>query len=265
MLLVPLALGWPVPVRCAPPRAAASATQFEIGQVRGEDAALKEAASFFVEGFWQASTTVGENALSDSERVELATLQTDDMIMRYGELVGKRRLESALYLAKDPGRAVVGCVGVEMALIEPLSGKVLSRSQGENLLNSELGRMSARERNVYRKLGAAELTSELFPEYRVCALLANLAVAPSARGQGLASVLCDACDERAIEWDLPAIMLQVEDANVPARKLYESLGYQEIHRDEAAGCLRVQPGQSGSSLLETVDACLLLMGKGLAG
>ena len=102
-----------------------------------------------------------------------------------------------------------------------------------------------------------------FPEYKCFALLANLAVAPSTRGAGLGQLLCDACDAQAEGWELPAIMLQVEEINVPARKLYESVGYQEVHRDERAGCVRVQPGKPGS-LLTTVESPLILMGKGVA-
>ena len=34
--------------------------------------------------------------------------------------------------------------------------------------------MGARERNTYRKMDAAEITAELFPEYKCFALLANL-------------------------------------------------------------------------------------------
>ena len=123
--------------------------------------------------------------------------------------------------------------------------------------------MGARERNQYRKMGAAELTSELFPEYQVYALLANLAVAPATRGTGLGRALCEQCEEAARDWGLAAVMLQVEEANEPARGLYESVGYQLVHRNEAAGALRVQPGAGATDgLLKTEPSTLLLMGKG---
>ena len=70
---------------------------------------------------------------------------------------------------------------------------------------------------------------------RLQQLLANLAVAPATRGTGLGRALCEQCEEAARDWGLAAVMLQVEEANEPARGLYESVGYQLVHRNEAAG------------------------------
>ena len=64
---------------------------------------------------------------------------------------------------------------------------------------------------------------------------------------------------------MQAIMLQVEDANAPAKTLYESIGYQLVHRDEAATALRVAAGVGGGNLLRREASTLLLLGKGLAG
>ena len=118
-----------------------------------------------------------------------------------------------------------------------------------------------RERSQYRKMGASELTAALFPEYQVYALLANLAVASSTRRTGLARTLCEVCEDQAAEWGVPAIMLQVEEINMPAKSLYESVGYTVIHRDEAASALRVQPG--AEELLRSEVSTLVLMGRGV--
>lgn len=195
----------------------------------------------------------------------ILSLPCSQMVGRYGDLVGSRRLKSQLFIVRDDSGAIGGCVGVEMALVEPAAGKVLSRAAGDGLLTQELSSMGARERNQYRKMGAAELTANLFPEYQVYALLANLAVGPSLRGQGLARSLCMACETAGNEWELPAIMLQVEEMNAPARKLYESVGYQDIHKNAAATALRVQPGAGATDgLLTSVQSTTVLMGKGLA-
>ncbi|EOD05000.1 hypothetical protein EMIHUDRAFT_466107 [Emiliania huxleyi CCMP1516] len=247
-----------------PQPVAAASIAFEITSVRGDDASLDRAARFFVEGFWAASTTTDTGgALTDRDRDQLAALQRDDMIARYGETVGARRLRSSLFVAEDPSSgAIAGCVGVEMALVDPSRGRVLSRAQSEKLFSDELNSMGARERGTYRKMSAAELTEALFPEYKCLALLANLAVAPAARGSGLGRRLCARCDEAADDWELPAIMLQVELANAPARKLYEAAGYGAVFADEGASALRVKPG--GAELqLESVPSTLLLMGKGV--
>jgi len=241
-----------------------SASAFSIRPAKGSDTVIQSAASFFVDGFWRQGTTVGSLELTGPERSELVSQQTSDMQARYGELVGQRRLKSQLILATDESEAIVGCVGVEMALIQPQSGKVLTRSQGEGLLNGELSVMGGRERNQYRKMSAVELTAALFPEYQCYGLLANLAVAPQARGSGLGKALCDACAEVAVEWGVQAIMLQVEEANTPAKSLYESVGYQLVHRDEAASALRVKAGAGASKdLLRREASTLLLLGKGL--
>ena len=61
------------------------------------------------------------------------------------------------------------------------------------------------------------------------------------------------------------IMLQVEEVNEPARKLYESVGYSLVHKDEAATALRVQPGAgAGAGLLRNEVSTLLLLGEGAA-
>jgi len=252
--------------RLTPVVASATSVAYDITKVKGDDASLKRAAAFFVNGFWVASTTSGDAALNEKGMEQLCRLQTDDMVGRYGDLVGTRRLESSLFLAQDPSSGeLAGCVGVEMALVDASCGKVLSRAQGESLFNSELASMSPKERNSYRKMDAYDLTDELFPEYKCVALLANLAVAPSSRGSGLGRRLCERVEEVAdVDWDLPAIMLQVEEANSPARKLYAAMGYQDVYKDEAASALRVQAGRSGDELLKSEASTLVLMGKGFA-
>ena len=61
------------------------------------------------------------------------------------------------------------------------------------------------------------------------------------------------------------VCAQVEEINQPAKRLYESVGYSMVHRDETAAALRLQPGVGGGEqLLRTDETTLLLMGKGLA-
>jgi GNAT superfamily N-acetyltransferase len=229
------------------------------------DGEVKAGATFFVDAFWSGSTTTGPAELSTTERSQLVSQQCDDMMGRYGELVGTRRLKSQMLLARDAAGAIIGCVGLEMALIQPQMGTVLSRAQSDAILVEELSSMGARERNTYRKMDAVELTSALFPEYQCYALLANLAVATSARGSGLGRELCELCDDIAKVWGVEAIMLQVEGQNAPARGLYERVGYQDVHVDENAAVLRVRPGSGGGdALLQQETAPLVLMGKGLA-
>jgi len=239
----------------------ASAVLQEITKVKGTDSNVAKAASFFVDAFWLSGTTTDGATLSGRERSQLVTQQTDDMTARYGDLVGSRRLESSLFVARDSDGAICGCVGVEAALVDVIEQRVLTRAQGEALFAAEFASMSGRDRGVYRKMDLVELTEELLPEYKVFGLLANLAVAPSTRRTGLARRLCACCDDAVDGWGLPAISLQVEEANGAARGLYEALEYNEIFRDEGASALRLNP--DSDQLLSNVKSTRITMAKGV--
>ena len=78
-------------------------------------------------------------------------------------------------------------------------------------------------------IGSSELVGvvEVYPTEP--AYLCNLAVAESARRQGLAVALCRTVDSLCLhEWDIKEISLQVDRANRPARKLYEALGFRAV-------------------------------------
>lgn len=242
-------------------RALAVAASFDIAAAEG-DAAIHECAEFFVQGFWVSGTTSGPaRGLSSSELELLVSQQAEDMIGRYGELVAERRLRSEMLLARDAEGSIRGCAGVEMALIAPQTGNVLSRASSEALLKKELSSMDPSQRQGFRNMSAVELTRNLFPEYQCYALLANLAVDAPNRGSGLGKQLCAACETAAEAWGVAAIMLQVEECNFPARALYSSVGYQDVHIDDNAVALRVEPGSGASSLLTQTKSSIVLMGK----
>ena len=67
---------------------------------------------------------IGVVALTAAQRSQLESQQLDDMEARYAELVGKRRLESALWVARDPASsAIIGCVGCEVAVVKPVDAE----------------------------------------------------------------------------------------------------------------------------------------------
>ena len=110
-----------------------------------DGSSVTEVASFFVDSFWTSSTTFGAVALSTRECGQLALQMDDDFRHRYsnswqrgGE--GKRRrgrrfFPSRLLLARDPdpeaNGAVVGCVGVEAALMCPYTRTVFPAAEAE--------------------------------------------------------------------------------------------------------------------------------------
>lgn len=241
--------------------AAAASFDYQIAAAEGNEA-INECAQFFVQGFWVAGTTsVPAKGLSSDELEFLVEQQAEDMIGRYGESVAHRRMRSDMLLARDAEGNIGGCAGVEMALIEPQTGTVLPRGSSEALLKKELSSMGPSERQGFRHMSAVELTRNLFPEYQCYALMANLAVDAPNRGSGLGKQLCAACERAAEAWGVAAIMLQVEECNFPARALYGSVGYQDVHIDDNAIVLRVEPG--ASSLLTQTKSSIVLMGKRL--
>lgn len=148
---------------------------------------------------------------------------------------------------------------------------------------------------LMREVGSQELASEILePGYGVCPLLANLAVGAATRGSGLGLELCHRVEDLAAEWGYGGIVLQVdsktivkhvskklglecgmvdfraclttvfvfiqvEEGNLPAVKLYKSLGYQEIFVNEDWPALR--PTTDGELATERVN--LLALSKAL--
>jgi GNAT superfamily N-acetyltransferase len=61
-----------------------------------------------------------------------------------------------------------------------------------------------------------------------CPEVRLLAVAPSARGQGIGALLMDECVRRARESGTTALMLHTTDMMQTAMRLYERLGFQRV-------------------------------------
>jgi len=60
--------------------------------------------------------------------------------------------------------------------------------------------------------------------------IANLAVAPEARGKGIGAALLDAALTHAERMHVSAVYLEVRDSNQTARRLYASRGFAEVGR-----------------------------------
>ena len=92
-LLSPLAVALRAP-HVAPRAAHVRASATIVFEQAKSEAALAEAAAFFVDSFWAASTATTAVALTAAQRSQLESQQLDDMEARYAELVGKRRLRA---------------------------------------------------------------------------------------------------------------------------------------------------------------------------
>ncbi len=85
--------------------------------------------------------------------------------------------------------------------------------------------------------------------------IANVAVAPSARGRGIGGLLLDVAIRAAAENRAEALYLDVRESNVRARALYDSRGFVEVGRrrryyrrpyEDAIVLRRVISGDRGS-------------------
>ncbi|KAJ8907889.1 hypothetical protein NDN08_007992 [Rhodosorus marinus] len=242
--------------RCRPVLAQASVTDSYVIDRTDDYGALQDCASFFVDAFWVASTTdnvkegLGGSSLKGDAHKQLVSKQEEDLSSRYGRLTGKRRLSTSFFIARGE-QGILGCVGIEVAVVKELNGayEVLPREVGERLFSSTLGAMSAPVRNSLRKSPLHEVAAIVFDaqeeegKYSLHPVLSNLAVSPNARGLGLGKRLCEACEEEVRTWNeglFKDIWLIVEDANGPAKKLYEEkLGYSLLWRDEDAYSVRI--------------------------
>jgi len=244
--------------------------ELEFGGAKEGD--LRELATFFVKSFWLASTTFGDGVqLSGGETNQLVNTVSADLGSRYGLVQDKRprtlrgnTMDSIplfwkrVIVAREPGGPIVGCVGIEASLFNSKSGVVFRSEMADNLLRTELNAMDDDTRGAMysestgigslAKLVLAQDEQQLVQKYAASytpyALLANLAVSPSYRRTGLGSELVEIVEDSCEAWGVDDVLLKVEECNVAARKLYESLGYSQIHRDEEKTALRLSPSTS---------------------
>lgn len=105
----------------------AEAGEFTVSTARSAQT-LDEAAAFFVDAFWEASTSMAEPVkLTPRGRRALIEKQRVDMRERYGELVGVRRLKSELLVARSADGTIAGCIGLELAVLSVFDRTVLPR------------------------------------------------------------------------------------------------------------------------------------------
>lgn len=94
--------------------------------------------------------------------------------------------------------------------------------------------------------GIAVLPEGYTPEHPIAdheIILASLWVRPEARGTGASRALLDAAARLSLDLGRPAMLLEVDDGNGPARRLYERLGFMETgvrHPRQATGGAWVQ-------------------------
>ena len=230
------------------PAAAAEAnTDIKLVPSSGDASSIRQAAAFMVEYFWLSSPqnllAAGDDpsSLSDAAKAKLVEEQENDLTETYGEIMGKRTLESCLLTAEDDG-GLLGLVGIESRLYNKDTNQIVSAEKSQALLKNAVASLGPKQRRQYKDSSAAELVSELLPpEIELVCTLSNLSVSPRSRRRGVAIRLCQEAEKLAKEeWKFDSMCLLVERENEAAKNLYATkLGYELIASDPAATGLRV--------------------------
>lgn len=199
------------------------------------DQELKQASDFFVDNFWVPQVAEAGVELNPTQRSGLLNTQLSDFEGRYGDLMGKRRLSSTLFVADG------GLCGVELALVSRENEAVIPRATGESMLTQAISRFGPKERRLLKYVALEDLVADLLPgDLSVVPVLANLAVDATRRRGGVGKALCLDVEAQCREWGYDQVWLQVEEGNTPARSLYENkLGYEQMWTDIGGSSLRI--------------------------
>jgi ribosomal protein S18 acetylase RimI-like enzyme len=167
--------------------------------------------------------------------------QVEDLNDRFGEILGRRKLQTHLVVGRNQQGNIEGSVGVEVALFDRKQVDIMSYRQSEKTLNGAMAALGPKERRLYKDSTIVELVAglpSLGGQYEAVAVLANLCVSPASRGNGVGEKLCKEAETIVKDWGIGKIALKVEAGNTPARKLYAKLGYKEEESIENSVTLR---------------------------
>jgi ribosomal protein S18 acetylase RimI-like enzyme len=214
---------------------------------------INEAAEFMMKSFWGVT----------DNNPDLLSEQVSDLENRHGEILGKRKLFSNLIMAKSENE-IMGMVGVEVALLDLRNNNIMNYKQSGKTLTDAVASLGPKQRRQYKDATIEELVKDvpsLAGNFKAVAVLANLCVSPSSRGMGLGDKLCSVVEDVVSnDWGMGKLMLKVEGENVPAKKLYEKLGFVVECTDNDASAIR--PNLENNSFHE-VPCEMLTLSKSL--
>lgn len=229
-----------------------------------DEEAIFNAASFLVDSFWLGSprqwvdATAGDVDVSETVRTSLVEEQAADLMETYGERMGKRMLNSCLVCATNSGGSPLGMVCLQVLVLDSTKGNTLNAEQSEDILKNAVASLGPKQRRLFKDASVHQISTELLPESQeaICCF-SNLAVAPSARRQGIALQLCQELESVAKDWDFDSIFLKVESDNESALNLYKNrLGYVSVFDVEDDSAIRLDT--CAGKFIETQVRTLLL-------
>jgi ribosomal protein S18 acetylase RimI-like enzyme len=248
---------------------------FQITPLDGSETAIENAAKFMVDSFWlqspqQLVQDSDSSNISESAKASLINTQADDLMNKYGERMGRRKLDSFLLAAFDGGDTmdgassslehVQGLVTIEVRLLDRQED-ILSADASERMLTQAVASLGPKQRREFKDSSVIDIANQLLPPdiTAVCSL-SNLCVSPSARRKGLAVKLCREAERLAKEkLGFTQMYLRVEASNEAAKRLYEEkLGYECVYDIESASALRVD-GNAGTFV--EIESDIVVMNK----
>ncbi|KAL3827421.1 hypothetical protein ACHAXA_003155 [Cyclostephanos tholiformis] len=197
---------------------------------------------------------------SDACMSSLADIQARDLMDKYGERMGKRKLDAAVIAAvEDDGTdGMRGLVTVEVRLMER-GRDLLSSEESEFALTRAVSSLGPKQRKEYKDASVMDIANGLLsPDYVAVCSLSNLCVSHSVRRRGVAVRLCLEAERVAREiFGFDEIYLRVEKSNIAALRLYEKrLGYLRAFDVTGATALRVDVN-AGSFVEVNTDIAVL--------
>ena len=250
-------------------------TNVQVAPIDGSESSVYNAAKFMVDAFWlqspqQLIQTPDDSIPEISEPVKskLITQQADDLMKKYGERLGKRKLDACLLVALDCGDIggtlsstdnVLGMVTIEVRLLDAGSGDILGADVSEHMLTQAVASLPPSKRREYKNASVMDIVRELLSsEISAVCSLSNLCVAPSARRKGVAAKLCEEAERLAKEkFGFDEMFLRVEAENEAAKRLYDAkLGYESKFEVISATALRVD-GVSGAFVEVTSNIAVM--------
>mmetsp|Transcript_41955 Transcript_41955/g.89352 ORF Transcript_41955/g.89352 Transcript_41955/m.89352 type:complete len:312 (-) Transcript_41955:231-1166(-) len=249
----------------------------QVTPLDGSETSIQNAAKFMVDAFWLQSPQqlvqgAGDSSeVSESQKASLINTQANDLMSKYGERLGKRKLDALILVAVEGGDAsggalstvenLQGMVTVEVRLLDK-QNDILSADASEFKLTQAVASLGPKQRREFKDASVIDIANQLLPpDISAVAVLANLCVSPSARRKGIAVKLCSEAQRMAKEkFGFEEIFLRVETTNEAAKALYEDkLGYECVLEAEAATALRVD-GNAGA-FVEVESAIVVLKKK----
>ena len=210
----------------------------------GDSDVLMQAADFFTDAFWASKLASSQKQMQPRQRTLFLNSQIAEFRRRYGSPAryGPDR-KAELLLAKRRNGDIVGCCGIELDKI-PSGPKSQTTARGSTTTTGS----------------SSSSSSTIAP------LMSNLAVGKKYRRLGVARDMVDAAETLVRKtWGMDEVYLYVEQRNVPAVRLYQTLGYRTVWTDAAATTLvpaAAEDGRNGGGMAQ-VPTTLLCMRKSL--